>query len=68
MKLRKYNVNIILIFFIPSGSDNIEPVVPDCAFALVKTTVCVEEPIALLDEGTLCVELVTGTEIRRLVG
>lgn len=41
---------------------------PDCAFALVKTTVCVEEPIALLDKGTLCVELVTGTEIRRLVG
>lgn len=51
-----------------------EPVVPDCAFVLVKTTVCVEEPITLLDdEGTdcpelLCVELVTGTEIRRLVG
>lgn len=66
--------SVRLQFYIPSGSESIEPVVPDCALAFVKTTVCVEEPITLVDdEGTacpelLCVELVTGTEIRRLVG
>lgn len=59
---------------LPSGSDSIDPAAPDWAFAFVKTTVWVVEPRTLLDdEGTtctalLCVELVTGTEIKRLVG